>query len=156
MNPESPRYPLEPLEPLVGEWRMEASISGEVMGVGRSTFEWLDDRKFVVQRTEGDLTEDANEQWQQNSPLPTIVVIGLDDSSHGYSHLYADARGVHRVYEMSLSDGVWKIWRDAPGFFQRFTATISDDGDTITGYWEGSGDGSDWSHDFDVTFKRLG
>jgi hypothetical protein len=155
MNPESPKYPLEPLERFVGEWQMEASIGGEVMGRARSTFEWLDDRKFLVQRTEGEVTEDANEAWQQNSPLPTIVVIGLDDSSHRYSHVYADARSVHRVYAMSLSDGVWKIWRDAPGFFQRFTATISDDGDTITGYWEGSSDGSDWSHDFDVTYTRL-
>lgn len=55
---------------------------------------------------------------------------------------YADARGVFRVYQMSLGDHVWKMWREAQGFFQRFTATFSDDDNTITGYWEGSRDGS--------------
>lgn len=54
--------------------------------------------------------------------------------------LYADARGACRVSRMTLSDGVWKIWREAPGFFQRFTATVSGDGKTITGRWEGSRD----------------
>lgn len=35
---------------------------------------------------------------------------------------------VHRIYEMTLSDGVWKLWRDAPDPFpQRFTGTFSDE-----------------------------
>ena len=56
---------------------------------------------------------------------------------------------------MTLSDGVWKIWRDAPGFNQRFTGTLSDDGNTITGQYEFSSDGTTWSKDFDLTYRKV-
>ena len=69
--------------------------------------------------------------------------------------LYFDSRGVSRVYQMSLNDSVWKIWRDVPGFSQRFTGTVSDGGNIIMGYWEKSGDGSTWERDFDVTYKKI-
>jgi hypothetical protein len=38
---------------------------------------------------------------------------------------------------MSLNDGVWKLWREASGFWQRYTGVFSDDGRTIKGAWEG-------------------
>ena len=69
--------------------------------------------------------------------------------------LYFDSRGVSRVYQMSLSDGVWKMWREAPGFSQRFMGTWSSDGRTIRGRWEESGDGSHWEHDFDLTYTKV-
>jgi len=57
------------------------------------------------------------------------------------------------VYEMSFNDGVWKVWREAPGFSQRFTGVLS--GDVITGPWEFSEDGSTWRHDFDLTYTKV-
>jgi len=65
--------------------------------------------------------------------------------------LYGDARGVFRVYQTSLVDGVWKVWREAPGFLQRFTGTFSDDNTPITARWEKSDDDSKWEYDFDLT-----
>jgi hypothetical protein len=62
--------------------------------------------------------------------------------------------GVERVYLMSLSDGVWKFWRDTPGFSQRFTGTFSADGNTITCEIQMSRDGSNWEHDHDLTFTK--
>ncbi len=56
---------------------------------------------------------------------------------------------------MSLEDGVWKVWRDAPGFFQRFTGRFSEDGRSIEGAWERSADGSDWSLDFEGTYTKV-
>jgi hypothetical protein len=56
---------------------------------------------------------------------------------------------------MSMSDGLWTLYRDAPGFFQRFTGTFSGDGNTITGAWEGSPDGSDWKPDFNLTYTKI-
>jgi hypothetical protein len=35
-----------------------------------------------------------------------------------------DSRGVRRTYGVSLEDGVLRIWRDHPGFDQRFSATL--------------------------------
>jgi hypothetical protein len=67
---------------------------------------------------------------------------------------YYDARKVSRVYQMSFSDSVWKMWREAPGFWQRYVGRVSAGGLTITRYWEKSPDGAAWEHDFDVTYRR--
>ncbi len=56
---------------------------------------------------------------------------------------------------MSLDGRVWKLWRAAPGFWQRYTGQISEDGDTITGAWEGSADGQEWKHDFGLTYIKV-
>jgi hypothetical protein len=69
--------------------------------------------------------------------------------------LYSDSRGVARLYQMSLRDGVWKLWRDDPEFAQRFNGTFSEDGRTITGAWEKCRDGKTWEHDFDLIYRKL-
>jgi hypothetical protein len=51
-----------------------------------------------------------------------------------------------RVYQMSFGEGAWKIWRQAPGFWQRYSATIRDDGGSIRAAGK-SPDGSSWEHD---------
>jgi hypothetical protein len=57
---------------------------------------------------------------------------------------------------MSLRDGVWKLWRNAPGFSQRFEGQFSEDGRTITAYWEMSRDDATWQLDFHMTFTKVG
>jgi hypothetical protein len=58
---------------------------------------------------------------------------------------------------MTLSNGVWKLWRDAPDSFpQRFSGTFSDDGNTITDRWEKAEDGSNWATDFDLIYRKVG
>jgi hypothetical protein len=52
---------------------------------------------------------------------------------NGVNMLYFDERGVSRKYEVTLRDNVWKWWRNAPGFSQRFTGTVVDGGRTIIG-----------------------
>lgn len=47
------------------------------------------------------------------------------------------------------------MWRAAPGFHQRFTGTFSEDGRTVTGRWEGSRDGTTWTPDFDLTYRKV-
>lgn len=83
-----------------------------------------------------------------------IAIIVPENSDEKYRQHYFDSRGVSRVYEMSLRDGVWKLWRQSPGFSQRFMGTFGDGGNTITGFWEKSGDGSTWEHDFDLTYTK--
>jgi hypothetical protein len=47
------------------------------------------------------------------------------------------------------------MWREAPGFWQRFEYTVSTDKRTLTGYWQKStDDGSTWEHDFDIKYLR--
>ena len=69
--------------------------------------------------------------------------------------LYADARGVFRIYRMSLDDDSWRLWRAAPDFHQRFTGAFRDDGQTVVGRWESSPDGSAWEPDFDMTYRKV-
>jgi hypothetical protein len=92
--------------------------------------------------------EGKSEVMDHNSPFAVTTIVGLDDSAGAYSVLYADARGVFRVYQMSLTGGVWKMWREAPGFRQRFVSTFS-------GYWEKSEDGANSEHDFDLSYTRA-
>lgn len=146
---------LERLDRFVGEWELEVPLDGQTIRGMRVTFDWLEDGAFLVQRSEvGDLSE-APTEWVENAPHTTVSIIGLDDTSEQFTMIYADSRDVFRVYGMSLNDGVWKIWRDTPGFSQRFTGTFNDDGETIEGTWERSGDGDEWVDDFDVTYTRV-
>ncbi|WP_227380046.1 hypothetical protein [Haladaptatus halobius] len=144
------------LNRLVGEWETEVRIDGQTLRGGRATFNWLEDGAFLVYRSEVVDLSDAPTEWIENAPRSTVSVIGLDDSSEEFTMLYTDSRGVFRVYQMSLSNGVWKIWRDTPGFAQHFTGTFSEDGDTIEATWERSDDGVDWEVDFDLTYTRVG
>jgi hypothetical protein len=112
---------------------------------GRTVFEWLDGGAFLVQRsTAPDPAPDST--W----------IIGRDDADEHLTALYSDSRGVSRVYRMGVRAGTWTVWRDAPGFNQRFTATISADGRQIAGAWEMSPDGTTWAHDFDLVYTKVG
>jgi hypothetical protein len=144
------------LDVFVGTWQMEATMGGQPLGgTATATFEWLEDSAFLLQRADAEPDPSWPEEVVANMPFPTTTIIGLDDASGQYHQLYADARGVYRVYQMSFEDRVWQLWREAPGFHQRFNATVSADGTTITGAWELSEDGSTWSKDFDITFKKT-
>ena len=146
-QPPKPSFALEHLNALVGEWTMEGTVpSDPPLAVGgRAAFEWLTGGSFLVQR------------WDVAHPdFPDgIAIIGSDASAEAYRQHYFDSRGVFRVYEMSLRDNVWKLWRDSPDLSQRFTGTFSDHGKTITGRWEKSSDGSKWEHDFDLTYVKV-
>jgi hypothetical protein len=149
-----PNSGLGALDILVGDWDVEPIVDGRSLGVGRSRFEWMESGAFLVQRSDAELPNDAPPEWIANSPLPTSSIIGLDDTTGAFTMLYADSRSVSRVYQMTLSDGRWTIWRDAPGFFQRFTATFGDSGRTINGAWEFSEDNQAWRLDFHLNYVR--
>lgn len=135
---------------------MEATVDEGSFRWARTTFEWLEGGAFLVQRAEPVEPSEAPAEWLEHSPLPLVTIVGLDDSREEFTMLYADARGVFRVYRMGLRDGRWTLRRDAPGFSQRFTGTVADDGDTIAGSWERSADGAEWERDFDLTYTKVG
>ncbi len=134
------------LAALVGEW-----VLGDPSApVGRTSFSWLEGRRFLVQRWTVDIPEAPD----------GIAIIGVDEASGNLVQHYFDSRGVARVYEMTLEDGAWTLWRSDPDFSQRFTGTISPDGSTITGSWEigppnASLDDATWTHDFDLAYTKA-
>jgi hypothetical protein len=97
--------------------------------------------------------------WVLEARFPGIQA--APSSATGEGPQDYDSRGVVRLYAMSLADGVWTLTRESPDFTpldfrQRFTGTFSQDGNTITGAWEKSPDGTDWEHDFTLIHRRAG
>ena len=141
---------LNNLEVLVGDWEMELSNASflpdpSATVKGQVSFEWAQDGAFLVMRM-GD---------KPPGPPAAIWLISRDESTPNYTVLYYDARSISRVYQMSFSNGTWKLWRESPGFCQRYDGTLSNDGITITAHWEKSSDGTKWEHDFDLTYTRV-
>jgi len=46
------------------------------------------------------------------------------------------------------------MWREAPGFNQRYIGEIKEGGKTIEGRWEMWEDGQGWRVDFDLTYQK--
>lgn len=137
---------LAQLDPLVGTWRMvgvHPAFVSEAKGV--AVFEWLLDGGLLLWRF----------TWEDPGPPSATAVIGRDDSAKRCSMLYADERGVTRVYQMSVEGNLWTMWRDAPGFSQQMTGRISDDGTIIEVLGKLSRDGSTWERDLDVTYTKM-
>ncbi len=141
---------LATLQFLIGAWDMELSEASFLPDLdatvhGSVTFEWIEQGAALVMRMGDAATPRAT--W----------IIGRDDSEADYQVLYADDRGVSRVYQMSFSDGTWRMWRDTPEFSQRFDAEVSAGRAEISGSWQKSGDGgATWEHDFKVRYSRPG
>ena len=137
----------ERLEALVGEWTMAAGPPGGPPwpSAGRVTFEWLEGAPLLIQRWHVDMPEAPG----------GVAVIGCDGMSGIYYQLYTDERDVQRIYEMSLIDGVWKLWRDGEPFSQRFTGKLSKDRKTITGRWEIADDAKTWRIYFELTYTKV-
>jgi len=145
---------MDSLGAFIGEWSMDApAFQGPP---GRATFEWMPGGKFLVERWDAGTIRVGEEDIE----FTGIAIVGFDSAKQNYLQHYFDSRGVARVYQMSFTDGVWKLWRETEDFSrldfsQRFTGTFSDDGKSIAGRWDISHDGSTWEKDFDLTFKRI-
>ena len=138
---------LKELEPLVGEWTMEAIPPGGEPwpGQARAVFEWHDSGAHLVERS-----------WVEMPEAPNgISIMGCDAANGTYYQLYSDDRGVCRVYQMSIGGGEWSLWREGEPFAQHFTARFEDGGDTIAGRWDAAKDGTNWETDFDLIYRRV-
>ena len=149
MMSESQEHSLQGLHVLIGEWDTEAThprLPGTVVP-GRCVFEWLEGEKFLILRSHSD-----------HPDFPDGISI-LGDTGGLRMH-YFDSRGVARIYQMKLIDGVWALWRDRADlspldFAQRFVGTFSVDGQSIHGRWEACHDGTTWEDDLKITYQRT-
>jgi hypothetical protein len=151
MASDDRRVELQRLDALVGEWDMEVSFGeGPSAGPARTTFEWMPGELMLVQR------------WE--IPVPEapdgLAVYGWDEGRGTLLQHYFDQRGVARVYVMRIEESGWQLERNQEDFSplhfsQRFTASLSADGDTIEGTWEISHDHTTYEKDFDITYRRV-
>ena len=137
---------LEHFGVLVGEWTMigKHRLLPDTLH-GHASFKWIEGGAFLMM------------VWEIDEPgIPSaIAIFGSDNAAEAFFMLYFDERGVSRKFEMTLRDNIWKYWRDAPGFSQRFTGTLTDDGDTMIGVSELSEDDSTWKRDLELTYTRV-
>src|SRR4051794_9014963 len=136
---------LAPFEALIGTWTTEATHPMvDVVVRGTALFEWGPGRRYVVLRAETDhelFPDDLN-------------VIGAPESGDGLVKEYFDSRGVRRTYGISLEAGVLRMWRDHPGFEQRFEATLTPD--TFEGVWQLAEAPGEWRDDLAIRYRRSG
>jgi hypothetical protein len=152
---------LDSFDPFVGSWTTEAthpSLPGVVVH-GTADIEWLEGDRFLIQRARnehpdfpdsisiiGFTEEDRVDETGSVEPVAT----GSPLSMH-----YFDSRGVFRIYRPSADAETLRLWRDAPGFSQRFTGTFADGGDTIMGTWQLRTDDVNWEDDLRITYRRT-
>ena len=135
---------LVPFDALIGTWTTEATHPmHDGVVPGSVTFEWLEGQAFLVQRSHNDHAQFPD----------SISVIGAPEAGGGLVMEYFDSRGVRRTYGISLEDGVLRIWRDAPGFDQRFSATLGPD--AFEGAWQLARTAGDWQDDLRVAYRRA-
>ena len=148
--PSRPNPALESLEILVGDWEMELSNASFLpsrsdTSKGLVSFEWVQDGAYLLMSMVD----------KPPSPPAALWLMSRDEATPNYTVLYYDQRSVSRIYAMSFSERIWKMWREAPGFCQRYEGRLSEDGKTITARWEKSFDCEKWEHDFDVTYTKV-
>src|SRR3989442_3471324 len=125
IGPEAqrPNPALEPLAPLVGQWRTTGThprIPGTTFH-GRTSFEWHEGGAFVLMRSEIDEPE-----------IPSAVaVIGSDDAAATFTMIYFDEREISRRYTVEATVGEVRWHRDEGGFAQRMVLTIAADGSQL-------------------------
>ena len=152
---------LKALNRLVGTWTTEVkhhALPGVVVH-GTAITEWLEGERFLIHRARTDhpdfpdsisvigYTERDRVEGGQHADPPT-------PENEPMTMHYFDSRGVSRIYEVSIDDEAWRIWRNAVGFSQRFTGRFADGGDTIAGRWELCEDDVNWNHDLEITYRR--
>jgi hypothetical protein len=135
---------LKPFDALIGTWATEAThpLVGEPVP-GSVTFEWLEGKRFLIQRARN-----------QHELFPDAIwLIGAPEAGDGLVGEYFDSRGVRRTYEGSVEDGVLRFWGEFPEFAQRFSASLATD--SFTGQWRLARTPGDWQDDLKVTYRRL-
>jgi hypothetical protein len=126
---------------------------------GSAIFEWLEGDRFLLVRARTDHPDFPDslsvlgrmgQDRVDNDPdgVPPDV-----SSTPMYMH-YFDSRGVFRAYETSVDETSWRWRRDAPGFSQRFTGMLLDDGNTIDGRSQLCRDDVHWADDLQITYRR--
>src|SRR5579872_1959311 len=134
------------LEPLVGEWTLEAKgpDGRSWPGAARASFQWHASGAHLEQRTVTGVPEAPD----------SISIMGCDGAGGTYVQLYSDERGVCRIYDMTIDGEEWRLRRDGEPFPQQFVGKISPDRRTIEGRWEKADEGGAFTVDFYLTYRR--
>jgi hypothetical protein len=148
MNEVDSKEKLETFQALIGEWTIEMTHPALADNVvrGRAAYEWLEGGRFLIQRAVNDHPDFPD----------SLCVIGVMEGEDDLSMQYFDSRGVHRVYAIGFDGRELRLEREAPGFAQRVSAKLSDDGTTLAGVWQLNEGDQGFRDDLAFTYRRAG
>jgi len=134
---------LRRLDALAGRWSWQGqSHSGDFAVTGETDLRWLAGGRFLVEK--GAL-ESAGQVSQ------SFAIVGWDPERHACMAEYVDDLGVHDRYELSLDGEQLSIrWAKV-----RFAGRLDQAGETISGVWEQTSDGSTWDYWYDAELRRI-
>lgn len=143
------------LDVFVGTWnlaghQLEGPFGPAMKIKAVSTFEWLPGAFFLIHRFEGRMNE---------AEIACVEIIGYDPSNQSYPTpaFYNDGNAIE--WQLRERDGTWIRSGEAPmadtSVKVRCTMEFSNAGNTMTGTWEHSSDGSTWQTFWDVTATRA-
>jgi hypothetical protein len=148
---------LESLNRLVGRWTTEATHPAMPGLVVRGTVqaEWLEGEQFLIQRSRNEHPDFPDACWVIGATDRDRVGAAAEKpASPTLTAHYFDSRGVFRVYQVTVDASAWTVWREAPGFSQRFRGTFADNDTSIAGLWQLSEDGTHWNDDLQINYRR--
>jgi hypothetical protein len=104
MDQPTAEQALKEMEVLIGEWsQMATPAGGEPWpGEAQASFEWLEGGQLLLERSTVEMPEAPD----------GVRVYGCDAANLTYYQLYTDDRNVCRIFEMSIGNGEWKLWRE--------------------------------------------
>jgi hypothetical protein len=141
---------------LVGSWTAESthpSLPGTVIH-GTLDVEWLEGERFLILRTRNDHPDFPDAiSIIGNTDALTAEDLGTDRSEELHLHYY-DSRGVHRVYDVTVTADGWAWAMEEPGWAQRLPLAFADDNRTMSGISRLSEDNGPWDDDLAVTYHR--
>ena len=148
LNLDSINPRLEPFKILIGDWETEGHhrLLPDTTFHGHTTFSWLEGGAFLMMYSRMDELEIPD----------NISIIASDDAANKFYMFSYDVRGVSRKFEVKFTDNTLEMWRNFPGFSQRFKGVIKNNGNITEGVWELCEDDINWNKDLELTYKRIG
>jgi hypothetical protein len=150
-----------PFQAIVGRWRTEGHVIAEktIPVRGSDVYESFPGGHFLIHHVDVTVGE---------SPVRAIEIIGeLDDRTDAVLARAYDDQGAMTVMKVRIDDaGVWHFSGGgdiAPGAqlevgmtqHVRSTLEIAADRQTMTAFWERTGDGETWAPWMDIRFTRV-
>jgi hypothetical protein len=145
-NTQQPTGGLRLLDPFAGKWHTTGLIpetpEHPAMTVtGTDTYAWLPGGHFLLHTVDVMVGDEKTE---------TTEIIGFEAEQNRYPMRYFDNKGNTGLMYASFNNGTWTFQGDT----LRFTGSFNEDQQTISGIWEQSADGQQWSHFMDIKLTR--
>jgi hypothetical protein len=144
---ETPHAALRRLEPLIGTWE----ITGRTLDAsadnirGRVVIEWLLGGRFQQQRGEIEMPD-------LGLTVHSLEIIGYDQTTDSFpAQVYSNLGEGPAAYAWDVRGNIVRHWTKG----SKYTGTLSEDGNTLTGGWRPDSGPGEPGGAYDATMRRV-